>query len=97
MATMHAAVVEAFGRPLSMQEWTIPTSGPGQIVVKNEACGVCHTDLHAAHGDWPVKPTLPFFSGHEGIGLVAAAGAGVTAVKGGDAHAGRRSRPVRWF
>ena len=38
-----------------------------------EACGLCHTDLDAAHGDWPVKPTLPFIPGHEAIGLVAAA------------------------
>ncbi len=81
---MQAAVVEAFGKPLSLREWAIPDVGPGQILVKTEACGVCHTDLHAAHGDWPVKPSLPFIPGHEGIGLVAAIGAGVTAVKEGD-------------
>ncbi len=81
---MQAAVVEAFGKPLSLREWDIPDVGPGQILVKTEACGVCHTDLHAAHGDWPVKPSLPFIPGHEGIGLVAAIGAGVTAVKEGD-------------
>jgi len=81
---MHAAVVEAFGKPLSMQEWAIPTPGPGQILVRTEACGVCHTDLHAAHGDWPVKPSLPFIPGHEGIGIVVARGAGVTAVAEGD-------------
>ena len=55
-------------------EYDIPTPGPGQILVKTEACGVCHTDLHAANGDWPVKPTPPFIPGHEGIGLVIAAG-----------------------
>ena len=66
------------------QEWDIPTPGSGQILVKTEACGVCHTDLHAAHGDWPLKPTLPFIPGHEGIGLVAAVGSGVTIVKEGD-------------
>jgi propanol-preferring alcohol dehydrogenase len=81
---MHAAVVEAFGKPLVLREWDVPTPGPGQIVVKIEACGVCHTDLHAAHGDWPVKPTLPFIPGHEGIGIVSAIGAGVTLVKEGD-------------
>jgi propanol-preferring alcohol dehydrogenase len=84
MRSMHAAVVEAFGKPLSMQEWAIPTPGPGQILVRTEACGVCHTDLHAAHGDWPVKPSLPFIPGHEGIGIVVARGAGVTAVAEGD-------------
>jgi propanol-preferring alcohol dehydrogenase len=81
---MHAAVVEQFGKPLVFREYDIPTPGPGQILVKTEACGVCHTDLHAAKGDWPVKPTPPFTPGHEGIGLVAAVGAGVTTVKAGD-------------
>src|SRR5450432_3515669 len=82
--TMQAAVVEQFGKPLSLQEWQIPSPGPGQILVKTEACGVCHTDLHAARGDWPLRPTLPFIPGHEGIGLVAALGSGVTIVKEGD-------------
>lgn len=81
---MQAAVVEQFGKPLEIREWSIPTPGAGQILVKTEACGVCHTDLHAASGDWPVKPSLPFIPGHEGIGIVAALGAGVTSVKEGD-------------
>jgi propanol-preferring alcohol dehydrogenase len=81
---MQAAVVEQFGKPLKLMELDIPTAGPGQILVKTEACGVCHTDLHAANGDWPAKPTLPFTPGHEGIGRVVALGAGVTAVKEGD-------------
>jgi propanol-preferring alcohol dehydrogenase len=82
--TMQAAVVTAFGKPLQLQEWDIPTPGPGQILVKTEACGVCHTDLHAANGDWPVKPTPPFIPGHEAIGIVVGLGAGVTIVKEGD-------------
>ncbi len=81
---MHAAVVEQFGKPLVLRELDIPSPGAGQILVKTEACGVCHTDLHAAHGDWPVVPTLPFIPGHEAIGLVTAIGAGVTRVKEGD-------------
>ena len=81
---MQAAVVEQFGRPLVLRELEIPSPEAGQILVKTEACGVCHTDLHAAHGDWPVKPTLPFTPGHEGIGLVATVGSGVTIVKEGD-------------
>jgi propanol-preferring alcohol dehydrogenase len=84
MTKMHVAVVEHFGKPLVLQEWDIPTPGPGQILVKTEACGVCHTDLHAAKGDWPVKPSLPFIPGHEAIGLVVALGADVTIVKEGD-------------
>jgi len=82
--TMQAAMVEQFGKPLVLREVDTPTPGPGQILVKTEACGVCHTDLHAANGDWPLKPALPFTPGHEGIGIVTALGAGVTAVKEGD-------------
>jgi propanol-preferring alcohol dehydrogenase len=84
MKTMHVAMVEQFKKPLVLREWDIPTPGAGQILIKTEACGVCHTDIHAASGDWPVKPTLPFIPGHEGIGRVSAVGAGVTAVKEGD-------------
>ncbi len=82
--TMQAAVVVEFGKPLVFRELEVPSPGPGQIVVKTEACGVCHTDLHAASGDWPLKPTLPFTPGHEGIGRVVSVGAGVTLVKEGD-------------
>ncbi len=82
--TMQAAFVEQFGQPLVIKAVEIPTPGPGQILVKTEACGVCHTDLHAAQGDWPLKPGLPFTPGHEGIGIVTALGEGVTAVKLGD-------------
>lgn len=81
---MHAAFVTGFGKPLEFRQTAIPTPGPGQILVKTEACGVCHTDLHAARGDWPVKPVPPFIPGHEGIGRVVALGAGVTRVKEGD-------------
>ena len=81
---MHAAVVEQFGQPLVLRDWDMPSPGPGQIVVKTEACGVCHTDLHAAQGDWPLRPTPPFIPGHEAIGSVVAVGAGVTIVKEGD-------------
>ncbi len=50
----------------------MPRPGAGQVLVKIKACGVCHTDLHAAEGDWPVKPKPPFIPGHEGVGQVAA-------------------------
>jgi propanol-preferring alcohol dehydrogenase len=81
---MQAAVVTAFGKPLVLQEWDVPAPGPGQILVKTEACGVCHTDLHARNGDWPLKPALPFIPGHEAIGRVVGIGPGVTIVKEGD-------------
>jgi propanol-preferring alcohol dehydrogenase len=75
---MHAAVVEEFGSKLTIQNLPIPVPGPGQALVKLISSGVCHTDLHAAHGDWPVKPTPPFIPGHEGVGEVIALGEGVT-------------------
>jgi len=81
---MQAAVVRQFGGPLVLEEWPIPVVGPGQILVKTEVCGVCHTDVHAMNGDWPLKPALPFIPGHEGIGSVVALGQDVTAVKEGD-------------
>jgi propanol-preferring alcohol dehydrogenase len=84
MRTMKAAVVRAFGQPLKIEEVPVPEMPPGQVLVKVAASGVCHTDLHAAEGDWPVKPALPFIPGHEGVGHVAAVGAGVKHIKEGD-------------
>ena len=82
--TMKAAVVRAFGQPLAIEEVAVPRPASGEILVKVQACGVCHTDLHAAEGDWPVKPNPPFIPGHEGVGHVAAVGDGVKHVKEGD-------------
>jgi propanol-preferring alcohol dehydrogenase len=75
---MKAAVVTDFHSPLEIQDLPIPEPGPGQVLVRMETSGLCHTDIHAAHGDWPVKPTPPFIPGHEGIGHVEKLGAGVT-------------------
>lgn len=85
--TMRAGVVHAFGKPLSIEEIPIPTPRPGEVLIKVVASGICHTDLHAADGDWPVKPSLPFVPGHEGVGMIAACGSGVVGLKEGD-HAG---------
>ena len=82
--TMRAAVVTELGAPLQIREVERPDPGPGEILMKVAASGVCHTDVHAADGDWPVKPAPPFIPGHEGVGTVAAVGAGVTHVKEGD-------------
>ena len=84
MNVMKAAVVHSFGQPLRIEEVSVPETTPGQVLVKVVASGVCHTDLHAADGDWPVKPTPPFIPGHEGVGYVAAVGAGVKDIKEGD-------------
>jgi propanol-preferring alcohol dehydrogenase len=82
--TMKAAVVEKFRQPLQIREVPVPSPGPGQALVQIIATGVCHTDLHAADGDWPVKPNPPFVPGHEGAGVVVALGPGVTHLKEGD-------------
>ena len=81
---MKAAVVHEFGKPLKIDEVPVPTPGRGEVLIKVIANGVCHTDLHAAKGDWPVKPNLPFVPGHEGAGVIAALGPGVTGLKEGD-------------
>jgi propanol-preferring alcohol dehydrogenase len=67
---MKAAVVTQFHAPLEIQDLPVPEPGPGQVLVRMETSGLCHTDIHDAHGDWPVKPTPPFIPGHEGIGRV---------------------------
>jgi len=85
MPTMKAAVVKQFGKPLVIEDVPVPQPGPGEVLVKVKACGVCHTDLHAASGDWPVKPVPPFIPGHEAAGIVAALGPGVKNLKVGDA------------
>ncbi len=82
--TMKAAIVHEFGKPLRIEEVKVPEPGPGQILVKIAATGVCHTDLHAVEGDWPVKPKPPFIPGHEGVGHVVGVGQGVRHVKEGD-------------
>jgi alcohol dehydrogenase, propanol-preferring len=81
---MRAAVVHEFGDPLSIDEVDKPEPGPGEVVVKIETSGLCHTDVHASRGDWPVKPGLPFVPGHEGVGRVERVGAGVSRLSEGD-------------
>ena len=84
MTTMQAAVVPELGAKLEIRELDVPRPGPGQVLVKMEASGLCHTDIHAAHGDWPVKPNPPFIPGHEGVGIVTEAGPGAVLHKPGD-------------
>lgn len=79
-----AAVAHELGGKLQIDEREVPKPGPGQVLVKLVSSGVCHTDLHAVEGDWPVKPTIPLVPGHEGVGRVEAVGEGVTDMKVGD-------------
>jgi propanol-preferring alcohol dehydrogenase len=75
---MQAAVVTTFSGALEIVERDVPEPEAGQVLIRLEACGLCHTDIHAARGDWPVQPTLPFVPGHEGIGIIEKLGSGVT-------------------
>jgi propanol-preferring alcohol dehydrogenase len=84
ISTYRAAVVHEFHTPLAVEQVPRKELEPGQVLVKVEASGLCHTDIHAAHGDWPVKPSPPFIPGHEGVGIVQELGPGVTEVAIGD-------------
>ena len=74
---MKAAVVRDLGAPLVVEERPVPVPGPYEALVEVDYSGVCHTDLHAARGDWPVKPKIPLIPGHEGVGTVTAVGTDV--------------------
>jgi alcohol dehydrogenase, propanol-preferring len=82
--TMRAAVVHSFTDPLLVTEVPKPVASVGEVVVRIEASGLCHTDIHAAPGDWPVKPSPPFTPGHEGVGIVESVGPEVVEVAVGD-------------
>jgi len=80
----RAAVVHEFGSPLTVETVCAVQLTAGQVRVKVEATGLCHTDIHAACGDWPVKPSPPFVPGHEGVGIVVELAPDVTEVALGD-------------
>lgn len=91
---MKAALLRKFDQPLSVEQISIPSPGPGQVLLRVEACGVCHTDVHIARGQWESfknRMRLPVVPGHEVAGVVAAAGPGID--KG---CVGRRAG-VAWF
>ncbi|MFF8185992.1 alcohol dehydrogenase AdhP [Microbacterium sp. NPDC016588] len=81
---MRAAVVVASDQPLVVADVPVPVPGPTQALVQLITSGVCHTDLHAARGDWPVAPKADLIPGHEGYGRVVAVGDEVTQLKVGD-------------
>jgi propanol-preferring alcohol dehydrogenase len=83
--TMKAAVIREFGKALEIEEVEVKRPGKNEVLVKIIASGVCHTDLHAIEGDWPVKPKMPLIPGHEGVGYVVAVGKDVSNIKEGDA------------
>jgi S-(hydroxymethyl)glutathione dehydrogenase / alcohol dehydrogenase len=80
---IRAAVLEEFGRPLVVQEVDLAEPGPGEVLVRLVACGICHTDLYTASGADP-SGYAPTVLGHEGAGVVERVGDGVTSVSPGD-------------
>jgi alcohol dehydrogenase, propanol-preferring len=82
--TMQAAILRAHGQELRIERLPVPEPGPGEILIKVEACGVCHSDVHAVDGDWEPKPVLPLIPGHEVVGRVVGLGANVGDIKTGD-------------
>lgn len=85
--TMRAARLHAYGQPMRIDEVPVPRPGPGQVLVRIEGSGFCHSDLHIISGEIQMLPRMPLTLGHENAGRVAAIGSGVTAVKEGDAVA----------
>ena len=81
--TMRAMLLDAPGKPLRLARIPVPQAGPGEVVVKVEACGVCRTDLHVVDGELP-GPKLPLVPGHEIVGRVAALGEGVAHLRLGE-------------
>ncbi|HET7785944.1 MAG TPA: zinc-dependent alcohol dehydrogenase [Myxococcales bacterium] len=81
---MKAALLTDFNKPLRIVELPRPEPGLCEVVVKVEASGICHTDIHTARGEWSHKPPLPLVLGHEAVGVVASVGAGVRMLKEGD-------------
>lgn len=77
-------MVKAFDEPLVVADRPMPRPGPGQVLIRVEASGLCRTDIHLARGDWPVRPQPPYVPGHEAAGVVAELGAGVAAHRVGD-------------
>ncbi|MGH9175744.1 MAG: alcohol dehydrogenase catalytic domain-containing protein, partial [Vicinamibacterales bacterium] len=79
---IRAAILWEQGAPLSVEPAELDPPGPGEVAVEVRAAGVCHSDLHATSGDWPMR--LPLVPGHEGAGVVREVGRGVTRVGLGD-------------
>ena len=82
MQQVRAVVARAKGEPVSLETINVPDPGPGEAVVRIQACGVCHTDLHYREGG--INDEFPFLLGHEASGVVESVGAGVTDVVPGD-------------
>ena len=79
---MKAAILHQPGSALTIEEISVSTPGPREVLIRTRACGVCHSDLHFIDGVYPAP--LPFLPGHEAAGVVEAVGDDVTAIRPGD-------------
>merc|ERR1712029_183044 len=86
-----AQVIEKTGGPVQFKEIDVQQPGPDEVLINIKYSGVCHTDLHAVNGDWPLPTKLPLVGGHEGAGVVVAKGDLVEDIEIGE-HAG-----VKWI
>jgi len=86
-----AQVAEKIGGPLIYKKIPVQQPGPDEVLIHIKYSGVCHTDLHALHGDWPLKTKKPLVGGHEGAGIVVALGSLIEDIQIGD-YAG-----VKWI
>src|SRR5947208_2606921 len=82
MPEAHGVVARAKGAPVGIETIHVPDPGPGEALVRVQACGVCHTDLHYREG--AINDDFPFLLGHEAAGVVEQVGDGVTSVSPGD-------------
>lgn len=96
--SMRAARMIGVGKPIEIHDVPVPTPGPGEVLVRIAACGVCASDVHVLDGSLPAMPPLPVTMGHESSGTVEAAGDGVAWPAPGDRvvmHAGKRCGTCR--
>lgn len=84
---MKAARLHNYRQPLVVEDVPTPRPGPGEVLVKIEGAGFCHSDIHVIDGEIPILPRMPLILGHENAGIVAAIGTGVQGVAEGDAVA----------
>ena len=90
-----AQVIEKTGGPVDFKEIPVQKPGPDEVLINIKYSGVCHTDLHAVNGDWPLATKLPLVGGHEGAGIVVAKGDLVEDIEIGD-HAGVKVCTTGW-
>jgi len=86
-AAMKAARLHEYGQPLVLEDIPAPTPAAGEVVIRVDGAGFCHSDIHVIDGEVRILPRMPLTLGHENAGVVSAVGAGVSTVREGDSVA----------